>query len=221
MQFNKEIIDILKNFSLINQSILFKEGNRISTVSPQKDIMATVEIQENIPRDFAIYDLNEFLGILSLMPNCTANFTDSQIILTNKSSKVKYTFAHESTIVSATYKDIPVPKESIITEFELSYETFNNIIKASSILKFEDIMIEGTDGKIEIRAVNKKNESSSSYVYTVENVILPFTSNFKKKFIINSFKLKESNYLITVPTMNLLKFTSIPNNKMKYWIAAV
>ena len=62
MKLSEKTLNILKNFSSINQSILVKQGNQLRTISVAKNILAEAEIKEDFPRDFAIYDLNQFLN---------------------------------------------------------------------------------------------------------------------------------------------------------------
>ena len=61
MKLSKSTLDILKNFSNINQSICFKEGTELSTLSIQKNILSRAVVEEKFPKNFAIYDLSEFL----------------------------------------------------------------------------------------------------------------------------------------------------------------
>ena len=65
MKLTAETTAILKNYAAINQNIQFKQGQSLSTISPQKNILTTAEISEDIPNTFAIYDLNKLLGALS------------------------------------------------------------------------------------------------------------------------------------------------------------
>ena len=46
-----------------------------------KNILGEAGITETFPRDFGIYDLNEFLGVLSLVKDAEVNFDDSHLIV--------------------------------------------------------------------------------------------------------------------------------------------
>ena len=67
MKLSKETIEVLKNFSGINQSIVVKEGNKLKTVNSLKNILAHATVEEDFPKEFAIYDLTRFLGLISSM----------------------------------------------------------------------------------------------------------------------------------------------------------
>ncbi len=63
MILSKRTIDILKNCSGINQSILIKKGSKIRTISELKNCLFEADIDEVFPCDFAIYDLANFLSV--------------------------------------------------------------------------------------------------------------------------------------------------------------
>ena len=54
MKLSDKTLSVLKNFSSINQSILFKEGNKLRTISVMKNILAEATINEEFSRDFGI-----------------------------------------------------------------------------------------------------------------------------------------------------------------------
>jgi len=74
MKLSDKTLTLLKNFSSINQSILFKEGNSLRTISVMKNILAEATIEEELPKDFGIYDLNQFLNGLNLHQNAELDF---------------------------------------------------------------------------------------------------------------------------------------------------
>ena len=76
MKLSDNTLTILKNFAGINNSILVKEGNKLRTISVAKNILAEADIKEEFPRDFAIYDLNQFLNGLSLHQDPDLDFKE-------------------------------------------------------------------------------------------------------------------------------------------------
>ena len=62
MKLSDNTINLLKNFKEINQSILFKKGNKLRTISVMKNILAEATVSEDFPKDFGIYDLNQYLN---------------------------------------------------------------------------------------------------------------------------------------------------------------
>ena len=77
MKLSDKTLSVLKNFSTINQSILFKQGSKLRTISVMKNILAEATITEEIPKDFGIYDLNQFLNGLSLHQSPELDFVNN------------------------------------------------------------------------------------------------------------------------------------------------
>ena len=76
MKLSEKTVNLLKNFASINQSIAFKKGNTLRTMSVMKNILAEAEIEEEFPKDFAIYDLVQFLNGISLHDNAQIDFSN-------------------------------------------------------------------------------------------------------------------------------------------------
>ena len=54
----KPTIEILKNFCSINKSLVIKPGNRLSTLSINKNILAYADVEEQFDSQMSIYDLS-------------------------------------------------------------------------------------------------------------------------------------------------------------------
>ena len=67
MKLSEQTIEVLQNFSTINQSLLFKSGDVLRTVSPQKTVLAEVTVPDNFESEFGIYDLGQFLSAMTLI----------------------------------------------------------------------------------------------------------------------------------------------------------
>ena len=114
MKLSETTVNFLKNFSSINQSILFKEGNKLRSISVMKNILAEATITEDIPKDFGIYDLNQFLNGLSLHSNPDLDFTNNEYVLIKEGKmRSKYFFADPTVIVSPPEKEISLPTEDV------------------------------------------------------------------------------------------------------------
>ena len=129
MKLSEKTLSLLKNFGSINQSILFKEGNKLRTISVMKNILAEAEIAEDIPQDFGIYDLNQFLNSLSVSQSPELDFSNNQYVMIRGSdTKAKYFFADPSVIVSPPEKEISLPTEDLC--FELNTQQLDRLLKS-------------------------------------------------------------------------------------------
>ena len=107
-------LGILKNFAGINNSILVKQGNQLRTMSVAKNILAEAQIEEDFPREFAIYDLNQFLNGLSLHQDPELDFTENTYLnIREGKRRVKYFYADPNVIVSPPEKEITLPTEDV------------------------------------------------------------------------------------------------------------
>ena len=186
MKISNETLNVLKNFSTINSSLVVKSGSVIRTVSPVKNILAEYTCTETFEQDFALYDLNEFLGGLTLFKDPEFVF-DNSSYLTIKSgrSKVKYFFSDPSLITSPSDKQIPMDGENV--EFELGEEVLSSLLKAANVYQLKDLSLISDDGEINLVVRNKDNDTSNSFSAKVGETDKEFVFNFK----IENIKIKD------------------------------
>jgi hypothetical protein len=213
MKLSETTLAILKNFSSINQSILVKSGSKLRTISVMKNILAEAEITENFPKDFAIYDLNQFLNGLSLHQDPDIDFSnDSHLIIREGKRKVKYFFADPEVIVSPPDKEISLPTEDIC--FQLEHSQLDKLIKASAVYQLPDLSAVGEAGVIRLVVRDKKNDTSNEYSIVVGETDKEFIFNFK----VENIKIIPGAYDVVVSQKLLAQFTN-PKYNLSYWIA--
>ena len=154
--------EILKNFSEINPNVMITPGNQIKTISTMKNILATASVEENFPQDIAIYDLSEFLGMLSLFNKPSFAFDDKSMTINEEgtSTKSKYYFADPS-ILTTPQKDVKMPATEV--EFTLTETDLSKTKKAAAMLQLPDISLKSVDGDIIMSAIDKKNDTANTY----------------------------------------------------------
>ena len=213
MKISNETLNVLKNFSTINSSLVVKSGSVIRTVSPVKNILAEYTCTETFEQDFALYDLNEFLGGLTLFKDPEFVF-DNASYLTIKSgrSKVKYFFSDPSLITSPSDKQIPMDGDNV--EFELGEEVLSSLLKAASVYQLKDLSLISDDGEINLVVRNKDNDTSNNFSAKVGETDKEFVFNFK----IENIKIIPDVYKVLVSPQNVSQFISSKYN-LQYWIA--
>ena len=178
MKLSDNTLTLLKNFAGINQSILVKQGNKLRTISIAKNILAEAEITEEFPRDFAIYDLNQFLNGLSLHQDPDLDFAeDSYITIREGKRRVKYFYADPNVIISPPEKEIKLPSDDVC--FQLETGSLEKLVKAASVYQLPDISAIGDAGAIRLVVRDKKNDTSNEYSIVVGETSEQFTFNFK------------------------------------------
>ena len=214
MKLSESTIAILKNFSSINQSIIVGEGNKLRTISVMKNILAEVEVSEEFPKSFAIYDLNEFLNGLSLHDNYALDFSnDSYVVIREGKRRVNYHFADPEVIVAPPEKKLQLPSEDV--KFHLEHSQLLQLVKAASVYKLPDLAVIGDGETISLVVRDKKNDSSNTFSVDVGETSEVFTFNFKVE---NTNKILAGNYDVVISQKLLAEFTGT-NNGVHYWVA--
>lgn len=213
MKISNETLNILKNFATINSSIAVKAGSTIRTVSPVKNILAEYTCAEKFEQNFALYDLNEFLGGLTLFKDPEFIFeTESFVTIKSGRSKVKYFFTDPTLITSPSDKQIPMDGETV--DFELSEEVLSSLLKAANVYQLKDLSLISDNNEINLVVRNKDNDTSNSFSAKVGETDKEFVFNFKMENI----KIIPDTYSVKISSPNISQFTSSRYN-LQYWIA--
>ena len=213
MKLSDSTLSLLKNFSTINQSILFKQGNKLRTISVMKNILAETTISEELPRDFGIYDLNQFLNGLSLHNSPDLDFQeDNYVVIKEGRSRSKYFFADPQVIVTPPERPMVLPSEDVT--FDLSTDQLDKLLKAAAIYQLPDLAVVGANGVVKIVVRDKKNDTSNDFAITVGETDKQFSFNFK----VENIKILPGNYEVVVSSKLLSRFTS-KNQDLTYFIA--
>jgi hypothetical protein len=213
MKLSDSTLSLLKNFSTINQSILFKQGNKLRTISVMKNILAETTIDEELPRDFGIYDLGQFLNGLSLHNSPELDFQeDNYVVIKEGRSRSKYFFADPQVIVTPPEKEMNLPSEDVT--FDLSTDQLDKLLKAAAIYQLPDLAVVGANGVVKIVVRDKKNETSNDFAITVGETDKQFSFNFK----VENIKILPGNYEVVVSSKLLSRFRS-KNQDLTYFIA--
>ena len=213
MKLSDKTISVLKNFSSINQSILFKEGSKLRTISLMKNILAEATVTEDFAKDFGIYDLNQFLNGLSLHKSPELDFAnDGYVVIREGKSRSKYFFADPNVIVTPPEKEITLPSEDVC--FELSTSVLDKLLKAASVYQLPDISAVGEAGVVKLVVRDKKNDTSNRHEEIVGEADNEFCFNFK----VENIKVLPGTYDVVVSQKLLSRFTS-KNHDLIYYIA--
>ena len=213
MKLSKGTLDILKNFSYINPSITFKEGQELSTLSIQRNILSRAVVEEKFPKAFAIYDLGEFLSGLSLFENPDFDFAnDNYVVIKDKKCQSRYFFADPSTITQPPENRAEIPSKDVC--FVVAWNDLNNLIRAAAIYSVADLAVVGDGSTINLVVRDKKNDTSNSYAVEVGRTDKNFSFNFK----VENLKLLPGNYEVVISKSNASLFRDA-NKDLEYLIA--
>lgn len=209
MKISSRTAQVLKNFSTINQSLLFKPGKTITTISPQKTVLAKANVGEEFDKQFAIFDLARFLGVMSLFNDPEIKLEDKFAVIKDNNQKVNYTYADPTMIIVPPDKSINMKEAEI--SFTLTADSLARITKAMSVLQTPEIAVVGNEGSIFIETFDSKNSTSDNF-----SVLVGTTSHtFKMVFKVENIKLMPGDYEVKISSKGIGHFTS---TDVEYWI---
>lgn len=211
MKLSKETMTLLKNFSSINGDITLKAGSKLTTISSGKNIIAEATVAEEFPEDFGIYDLSEFLGVMSLFESPDLTFSDKFVMIREGKNGIKY-FAADTRVLTTvpTIKQFPVPD----IEFDLSGAMLSQIQRVASILRVEDFSVVGDGSVISINVGDKKNPSGSTFDSEIGTTDKEFKINFK----VENLKMLAGDYRVSIGGKKIARFQAV-NAQLVYYVA--
>ena len=216
MKMSNTTLEYLKNYSTINSNIIIEPGNTLKTLSPVKNVMSECTISETFEQTIAIWDLNKFLGTISLFDSPTFEFHESYVVISDegKSAKTKYHYAEPELIQSVTQTiNMPDP----VVDFRLTEVNLNQIMKAASVLQLPDLCVRNDGGTLELVALDSKDSSCNTYSVNLGEVDED-TPAFDFFFKTENMKMLPGDYDVEITSKLVSKFTSV-NNDLSYWIA--
>ena len=216
MELSDRTLNVLKNFSGINQNLIIRSGNTIRTISEARNVLGTVIVDEQFPQDFGIYDLNEFIGVLGLVDTPRLKFRDEYVTVGDSvgRSKVKYFFSAEDTLTTSQ-KDITMPDPDV--SFVLTNDTLNKLKRAASTLGHNEVSITGKDGVLSLSVVDSQNSTSNTFSIDVDGEFKPDV-NFNFIINIGNLKILPGDYEVQISSKLITQFKNREVN-VTYWIA--
>ena len=216
MELNDGTLQVLKNFSGINQNILINQGNTLKTISEARSVVAKATIDAEFEKSFGIYDLNEFIGVLSLVDTPRLKFDDEYVTIGDSTgrSKVKYFFSAEETLTTPS-KDITMPAADV--KFVLTNDTLAKLKRAASALGHSEVSITNSGGSLGLSVVDSQNSTSNAFSIDVDG---EFAAGSVFNFVLNigNLKILPGDYDVEISSKLITQFSHKEMN-VQYWIA--
>ena len=208
MKLSKETQALFKNFAGINSNLLLKSGSKLATISAQKNVMADATVAETFP-DFAIYDLNEFLGAMSLFDDPELDFSEKYVSISQGSMKIKF-FAADASVLVAPQKAITFPDAEI--NFTISADKLSMINRTASVLRAADVSIVGDGSTVTVVVGDKKNATGNSFSEPVGQTDKTFKVNLK----VENLKMLPGDYDVSISSKKISRFKSTATDLVYY-----
>ena len=215
MKLSNHTTSVLKNFATINQNLVIKEGNTITTMSAMKNIVAKADVEETFPQEVAIYDLNEFLASMSLFTSPVLEFSENHVMITeenNSSNSLKY-FYSDPSVVTSPSKMITMPSQEVT--FTMSNDDLSKLKKAAGVIGAPDMVLEKNGNGSSLTVKDKKNDTANNYSL---DVATDGDGEFNFFFKVENMKLLDGTYDVEISSKNISHYTN-KSSPVEYWIA--
>ena len=213
MKLSENTLSVLKNFSAINSGLVLQKGNIQKTISPEKSILVEAELEDAIPEQFGIYDLNQFLGNVTTLGNPDLSFDDKAVMMNDGDIAFNYYSCSPNLIVSPPDKELKLKQVDV--SFTLTNAILSKLIKLASMNNLTHLSVVGKNGEIRLQTHEKANDTSNYASFKLNDYSGDdFTASFK----VENIKLIAGDYDVEIQLGAFAKFTS-KNAKIKYFIA--
>jgi len=215
MELTEKTMQVLKNYATINPNIVITEGNVIKTVSEAKNVLSSVELDVSFPQTFGIYELSEFLSVLSLVDSPRLKFEDTYVLVTDNAgrSRIKY-FYSDIDMLTTPSKDIIMPETEV--KFTLDSATLSSIKRAASVLGHTEMSVSASDGVVSLSVIDNNDRTSNVYSIDVDGVFAEEKFNFI--FNISNLKMIDGDYEVGISKKLISHFVN-KENGIEYWCA--
>jgi hypothetical protein len=213
MKLSENTLSVLKNFSSINSGIVLQKGNVQKTISPEKSILVEAELEDALPEQFGIYDLNQFLGNVSTLNNPELTFSENSVLMNDGDITFNYYSCSTNLIVSPPDKELKL--KQIDVSFTLTNANLNKLLRLAAMNNLTHLSVVGKNGEIRLQTHEKANDTSNYASFKLNDYNgADFTASFK----VENIKLIPGDYDVEVQLGAFAKFVS-KSGKIKYFIA--
>lgn len=213
MKLSDNTLAVLKNFASINSGVVLGAGKTQKTISPEKSILVEATVEDDIPSEFGIYDLNQFLGNLTTLRNPELTFNKEAVTLDDGELSFDYRACSSNLIITPPDKELVL--KSVDVKFSLPNETLQKLIKVATMNGLPNLSVVGKNGELLLKIHERANDTSNSGTIKIgEYAGQDFTASFKT----DNLKLLPNDYNVEIQKGAFAKFENA-SNTLKYFIA--
>jgi hypothetical protein len=210
MKLSQNTINVLKNFSSINPSIIIKPGNSLATMSPNKTIMAKANVTEAFTGTYGIYALNRFISVLSLFDDPELQFDTETITVGSEGKKTTYYLSDTSVLLAVPDREIKLP--SVDVEVKLTNKDLQSVMKALGVLGLSELAVVGDGAEVSLQAVDTSNKTKDAYSIRIGTTDKVFKAVFRSE----NLKIMDGDYDLKISSRGISQFVG---TDVTYWIA--
>lgn len=212
MKLSETTLTVLKNFSTINEGVLLRKGKAQRTIAPDKSVLIEAHFDEDLPQDFGVYDLPQFLGNITTLNNPELTFSEQSVLLDDGEIKLNYRSAAPSMIFSPPDKSLDLKGATV--NFNLPNAGLQRLLKIASMNNHSILSVVGSEGKIRLHTFDGTDTSHTAEMYLADYTGEDFTIKFKTEHL----NMIAGDYTVNVVIDKFASFVSKDGN-LKYFVA--
>ena len=215
MELTEKTMQVLKNYATINPNVVISKGNSIKTVTEAKNLLSKASLDVEFPKSFGVYDLSEFLNVISLVDSPRLDFQDSYVLISDGvgRSKIKY-FYSDPAILTTPSKDIIMPECEV--KFTLDRETLSRIKRAASVLGHTEMSVTPGGNAMLLSVIDNSDKTSNAFSIVVDGASGDVDFNFI--FNISNLKMIDGDYDVSISSKLISHFVN-KETSIEYWCA--
>lgn len=215
MELTEKTLTVLKNYATINPNVVINNGNVIKTISEAKNVLSTAEVDVEFPKQVGIYDLSEFLSVLSLVDSPRLTFEDNNFLISDGSgrTRIKY-FYSDIDMLTVPSKDIIMPECEV--SFSLDRETLTRVKRAASVLGHTEMSLSVVNDVLQLSVIDQNDKTSNVFSIDVDGEYKD--ANFNFVFNIANLKMVDDDYRVDISSKLISHFVNEISG-IQYWVA--
>jgi hypothetical protein len=213
MKFSENTLAVLKNFASINSGVVFKSGKVQKSMDANKQILVEATLEDDLPAEFGVYDLNNFLGNITSFGSPDLNFTKDYVAITEGDFTLTYMACQSHLIITPPEKELVL--KSVDVKFTLDKSNFGRLLRLANMNSLPHISVVGKDGSLLLKIHDKANDTSNHGASKIgEYAGADFSATFKTE----NLKLLPDDYDVELQKGAFAKFVNKAGN-LKYFVS--
>ena len=220
MKLSRDTIEILTAISRINakspvNGAVFKQGNKIKARRYKSDMpVLYADIEEEFPKDFAVFDLPKFISLFSVLEDPELTFEDNYIEFKSGKKKAKLRYIAEHLIENdQNFFNREIKMPSVDFTCNLDASTMKSINDATAMFQAPQIAFIGDGKEVLLTTYNLKDPKSDKLEIEIGESDWEFNAIVEMGLV----QFIKRDYQVSICKKGLIEWKS---NNLKYFITS-
>lgn len=203
MKFDAKTLTVLKNFASINSGVVLQKGKVQKTIAGEKSILCEAILDDEMPAEFGIYDLNRFLGNLTTLKNPEIEFNETSVIMDDGELSMVFHACSPTLIIVPPEKQLKF--KQVDAKFKLTEHTLQKLLRLAAMNSLPNLSVIGKDGELLLMIHETANDTSNYGTIKIGDYA---GKDFKATFNRDNLKIIPGDYDVEVEIGRFAKFVN-------------